>query len=593
MNIRVQPNFRNKLLISVLIASLTPVLIVGYFSYKKSSSLLEQRVESAMTQSLDQVAGYLSNRFKQIQNVSVLLMNDAGIQQMLMNSDRKSLYDQLQDYSMLKKTIQSLEENFGLLRIRLYLKGQPIYADEEVNFHTMYELSSVTNFNYEIAYNSGLHWKSTYPQTYSLNQTFQIISAYWSIKNITNPAEPVGVFFIDIPERELYRAISGIGADKGFNTFILDQQGSIISHSIQKLIGLPWKSAYSDQVTLMTNGSLIYNNQLVVVKTIPETGWKIVSEIPLSSIVSESKPIRDFTIYMLIITAIIVSCLAIILSKSLTRRIKQLVKVMASNYQGGDRELLQEAKVPSDVKVGDEIDQLIVSYNKMVRRVHGLVNEVYLIRLEESDARFKALQSQINPHFLYNTLDSIRVCLDRQKNQIASDMIISLSRFFRLSLSKGADKIPIAKELGMIREYLFILQMNYGNKIEWEITADPNTEPFLITRFTLQPIVENALQHGLNARREKGKIHIGVRILDDFIVIEVQDNGVGIDPDTLVGLQSLLESGNFSTKSYGLANVNARLKLHFGKECGIYLSSEHRHGTTVTVLIKQEIDLPD
>lgn len=234
----------------------------------------------------------------------------------------------------------------------------------------------------------------------------------------------------------------------------------------------------------------------------------------------------------------------------------------------------------------DELAVLSESFNDMA---YKLEQQVTRIREEQENLRTmesKLLQAQINPHFLYNTLDTIIWLIEGGKHVEAIDIVVSLSDFFRVAVSKGKDVISIFEEEMHINSYLKIQQSRYYDILEYEIDLPTQLQYYQIMKLTLQPLVENAIYHGIKMQRAKGKIKVGGDLIDDRIYISVQDNGIGMDEEQCTLLKKQIDRpGSESSAGFGLANVNKRIKLNYGDAYGLDIQSEKGVGTTVTVII--------
>lgn len=223
--------------------------------------------------------------------------------------------------------------------------------------------------------------------------------------------------------------------------------------------------------------------------------------------------------------------------------------------------------------------------------------------LMETKMKFAQLQNQINPHFLYNTLENIRARAILDDNEVIADMTESLSRFFRYNISKRSDVVKLSEELDNIRTYIHIQQYRFSNKFDFQVYLhddDPSVLGAMIPKMTLQPIVENSIFHGMENKIGKGHIEIHIESDEKNVVVLVEDDGVGMNPESLARLQERLEAGPDGTWDTGhgsdgiaMRNVNNRLKLFFGEECGIYVSSTEGVGTEVELTLpKKSEDLP-
>lgn len=233
-----------------------------------------------------------------------------------------------------------------------------------------------------------------------------------------------------------------------------------------------------------------------------------------------------------------------------------------------------------------EIADLAGSVNDMTVHLEAMVTKIKEDERKMRHAELRLLQEQINPHFLYNTLDTIVWLIEGDKAEAAVDMIVSLSQFFRLVLSHGAEYISIRDEEEHIRSYLKIQQARYHDILDYEISIDPEIYPYEILKLTLQPLVENALYHGIKYKRAKGKITITGRMQGARIVLCVADNGVGMEPEKLMQLKRALQRPCKDTDGgFGLANVNERIRMYFGDYYGMEIESRQGEGTRVVVTI--------
>lgn len=238
---------------------------------------------------------------------------------------------------------------------------------------------------------------------------------------------------------------------------------------------------------------------------------------------------------------------------------------------------------------GDELAVLNTSFNQMIEQIGVLVEDIRLEQINLRQTELKVLQAQINPHFLYNTLDGIIWLMEAGKKDEAVQMVSLLSDFFRTSLSKGRDYITVREEEAHISSYLQIQQFRYKDILSYDIRIARELHSFSILKLTLQPLVENALYHGIKNKREGGHILVNGYSRDDCMIFEVRDDGIGMTPERLAYVQEQILVGaddqSGSTSGFGLFNVNQRLQFNYGSEYGLTLQSTYGQGTTVTVTI--------
>ncbi len=239
----------------------------------------------------------------------------------------------------------------------------------------------------------------------------------------------------------------------------------------------------------------------------------------------------------------------------------------------------------------DEITELGISFNIMIGRIRELLNAKIREQENLKKAELKALQAQINPHFLYNTLDTIVWMAESNNTDQVIDIVRALSSFFRIALSKGKDWISLQQEIEHVRSYLTIQKMRYRDILNYEIDVDEALLDSTVLKLTLQPLVENALYHGIKTKRNGGTIIVRARgIADDKVLLEVQDDGVGFTPYKLAQIQDLLAQDSDEVTlseegGFGLENVHKRIQLYYGREYGLAIESHYRSGTQVSIII--------
>jgi len=294
--------------------------------------------------------------------------------------------------------------------------------------------------------------------------------------------------------------------------------------------------------------------------------------------------------YMVLLPGVIVFSVAAtwIISASIYVPIKKLHDVTTTLTKNDLQVLVTSSNT-------DEITELGMSFNIMITRIRELLDAKMKEQENLKKAELKALQAQINPHFLYNTLDTIVWMAESNQTGQVIEIVRALSSFFRIALSRGRDWIPIRQEIEHVRSYLYIQKMRYRDILDYEIDVDESILDGTILKLTLQPIVENALYHGIKGKRNGGTIRIDARKGDhDRIVLEVTDDGVGCTPYKLAKIQERLNDESYGItqegEGFGLANVNKRIKLYYGTQYGLSVESQYHQGTRVSVEIPlQEI----
>lgn len=308
------------------------------------------------------------------------------------------------------------------------------------------------------------------------------------------------------------------------------------------------------------------------------TGWTLVSMVPYKSVMAETMAISGVMILAVAITLIVT---LLLLNRILTGVVKPLKKLEKYMVQVNPDNMDQRMEILTD----DEIGHLSMKFNQMMDRIRNLKEQVIEEQEDKRKYELQALQAQINPHFLYNTLDSIIWMAETNDSNIVA-MTEALAKLFRISLNKGNEEISLERELEHVKNYLIIQSMRYADKFTYEISAEPGVERCRTIKLILQPIVENCIYHGIKKKRGTGKITIRAYRREQNLIIEVSDDGCGMPEEICKKILSdEIESENISGSGIGVKNVNERIQLRFGKKYGLSYSSEEGVGTTVTYVL--------
>jgi two-component system sensor histidine kinase YesM len=386
-----------------------------------------------------------------------------------------------------------------------------------------------------------------------------------------------GIFLVDLNLSVINEICNQINLGQRGYVFIVDQDGNIVYHPQQKLITSNLKTEMIDQVRSAGSGSFVTgagNNKRIY--SIQEThfGWKIVGVAYASELIANQYQIKLSYFLWTILALVIALYLSFTISRHLSRPIKVLQSSMKQVEKGN-------FDIRSEVHSENEIGQLGRSFNMMVGRIKDLMSQ--LIHNEETKRKseMKLLEAQINPHFLYNTLDSIIWMAERKKHEEVVLMTSSLAKLFRAIIHKNDETIPVRAELEHITNYLQIQKLRYKDNLDFAIDVDPEILEHYMPKIILQPIVENAIYHGIKNKLEPGFIHITGKAHGETIVFVVADNGVGMEPDKL---NQIWETKNRTMKGIGVSNVDERIKL-YGHEYGLSFNSERWVGTEVTIVV--------
>lgn len=395
-----------------------------------------------------------------------------------------------------------------------------------------------------------------------------------------NPEQ--GVLLVDMDFSSIENLMNQINeTGSGVYFYLCDSEGHLIYHPREIQIAEKFASESYKKAAGLEDG--IYSDKLngenrqIVINTISYTGWKLVGVIPASSVSSGLVNIGLFILMIFLMILFMILLINRVVAARISRPILRLNDSVTA-YEAGER---------ADIYIGGstEIRHLGHSIERSYEQIESLMKTIVKEQEERRRSELEALQSQINPHFLYNTLDSITWMIEGERNRDAVFMIQQLAQLFRISLSKGRTIIPISDEIKHARSYMNIQKARYKDNFTIEFDTDPNADGCCIVKLVIQPILENAIYYGVEGMDGDGEILVKTERKGDDIYISVTDNGLGMPEEQVEGL--LTDSSHVPKhgSGVGLVNVNNRISLLFGKEYGLTIESELDEGTCVTIHI--------
>ena len=380
---------------------------------------------------------------------------------------------------------------------------------------------------------------------------------------------------LDLSFSNISSYINNVGIGQHGYCFLTDTDGGIVYHPQQQLLYSGIKNENTEVQLARGEGSYTRGNTICSIHAIEGSSWQVVgvsyvNELVTANVAAMVQIALGIVAAVLLVTAVS----SLILSGMLSRPLHSLSNEMEKFEQNA----AEYAYHP--VKGAREVGDLSDAFGHMVVKIQDLMAKVREEEINLRKTELKALQAQINPHFLYNTLDSIAWMCEQERSADAVQMVHSLATLFRISISKGHELIPISKEIEHAKSYLQIQKYRYKNQFSYTFDVDPACEEFYCNKITLQPIIENAIYHGLDLMVEEGRIDVKVRQDGEDIVFTVADNGVGMSPDQVA---HMLQREPGDRTGIGIKNVNDRLRIYFGEGYGLHITSELDVGTCVEI----------
>lgn len=421
------------------------------------------------------------------------------------------------------------------------------------------------------------------------NETIEILSGRFDKQYFTlarkiidfNTLKNYGYLMIDLEEVLLSQAYKNLLDDSGAQVFICDRYGTIISHSDKSKIGQSITSEpYAAKVLADGNGHdyVQYKasvDKVAIYSTIESNGWKLIRTISTNYLYQEINKIQRYLITGGMVYGILIILYILFFSFRYTEPIIKMRHVMNKAEQG-------DLNVRTKVTSSDEIGQLGNSLNNMIAEMQVLIDKLVKKEQEKMEVELEALHAQINPHFLYNTLNTIKWMAKIQGNKSVSTAITALIKLLRISINLGTDMITLDKEIEYVQNYIIIQKLRFNESINVGYDVDESCFDILVPKLILQPIVENSIIYGIEYGKSDLNIQIRVFRENSNLIIEIADDGPGIENEVLANiLKSTSDKNKFS--KVGLNNVNQRIKLYCGDEYGLGIETELGKGTKVTV----------
>lgn len=396
-----------------------------------------------------------------------------------------------------------------------------------------------------------------------------------------NRSENHGVALIEFDFTKIVRLIYQSDLGENGHIAIFDRDYNVVYSSLPELID---EDLIETKKLVLGSTGVTINHQSfnLYISTITNTGWKVSVFTNNSQIYSVLYNFIIIVIITILLLSIIYIFIVYVIVKQVTyplyRLQAEMNKVKDLNYDVNRSKLKKGSK---------EIIQLDATFNEMMRRIRYLADKLLQEQENQRKSELKALQNQINPHFLYNTLDSIIYMIDKGENQKAEEMIVALSKFFRISISRGKTIIPLKDEVEHVRNYLLIQKIRFGDQFTYSIDVDPSLYQYSCIKLILQPLVENAIEHGLNDNESGGKIEIIGTQNENYIILKIKDNGYGISEDKLEQIYKSFHDDSIH-QGVGLKNVYQRIKIYYGEEADIKIDSLFDEGTIISIYIPKK-----
>lgn len=579
---RMFSSIRTKLLVFFLISCLIPFAILGFISWynyqntiNKNAMLYNQQIMALSAAKLEDFLDKLDQFYYAVYNKSF-------------NSNlsliEESSADGVKALLTVRDTVSQLRSYYSLSHIIPYTSI--VAEDGEIIWQNDLALTSDYRFDQADWFlNFRESNKSKYlspPQRLPYHESRLTNSDSLYMTYAWKIARSPYYFLMEFDSQQISSLLSPLIKGKLDNLLLLADgrpfyslRNQPLDQNQQSLLLLPEESGETPCLEMIGEKKFLINRYPV-----SDFSMEIFCMNELSELMKDVPSLKGFTLSLIAITFVLTILLAHFFSKQLVKPIQTLKAVTYEVMQGN-------LDVPIPPLTNDEIGELGKCIDQMLSHIRQLIQEKYQYSLREKEMQIHTLQSQINPHFLYNTLETISGIAENEGIEEISDIALSMAELYRYSISSSDRLVPIRDELNYVTHYLDIMKVRYGQRICTHFDIEDPAVECLIMKLTLQPLIENAIYHGLESKRTQGHLSVSVHLRQEFVSIIVQDDGVGMTEEQLITLKKSLTLDNPDTPvsfHIGLANVYQRMRLRFGEKCRLEIESSPFVGTTVTLL---------
>lgn len=532
-----------KLLTGYIIVSICLFLSLGYLVAEKSSASIKEELMNTANISLDESQRSIINMMNSSKDTALQIAANTTVQssiQNFMSSGDSKYLEELDAY---------LDEYPGISNVYSNIS---IYMDTDAAADDYKHIESGVDEGILEAYDKPYRffWQRS---SMGDNVILRQLKAVYSSKDYKTI---LGVIAVDTNVDSI-RSIAEAANSTGNRLYLVSDSGEIVYPHYN------YDHISDDVLMHQESVELEIDDNLLLIRMINDSGWKLIKVISIAKINERSEAIKETIIFLTIAFACVSLLVAIVFISQFLKPVIKLSDKMAK-VKAGDLEMIEEGP-------RGEVADLYDSYNYMIDRINKEIDSNYMSKIREKDSELKALQAQINPHFLYNTLDSINWMALQYGAKDISKMVLALSDMFRLSLNKGKNILSIKDEIRQVDSYITLQKERYSDSFDVKYEIDENIEDRKVLKMLLQPIVENAIIHGFESLEKDGIIIIKVKDMKDGTYFEVRNNGKLVDLETIN--KSLNDDVQDDVrKGYGIYNVNERIKALYGEEYGLQYS---------------------
>lgn len=574
-------SIQSTMLVSFSALMVLAMLVFMVIAMRYTSGTIYENSINYMSQIIQQVNYDIDTYIEYMENISSVIAKSSDVPRYLFDQNQTEAEREAEKERILTQFQTIMESRDDIYNVAAVAKnGRYIINQGDDELTGYVDIESLDWYQAAMESKSGIAVSSSHVQNAIQSSYKWVITLSRALVN-NQTGEREGLFFVDLN----YSAISDLCnnnsiEEKGY-IFVLDAEGNIVYHPKQQLMYGGLKTENIDAIMECREDSLIIDeggdSKLYTMSKSKRTGWTVVGAVYTSELLKNNEQAQMW--YLLVASILLLAVIGIssIISREITKPIRSLRDSMRKVQNG-------QFGTHVEVITENEIGSLGRSFNLMTSEIQALMEQNVYEQKQKRKSELKALQAQINPHFLYNTLDSIIWMSEAGENDEVVEMTSALARLLRQSISNDQEEVELEKEIEYVKNYLTIQKMRYKDKLEFFIYVDPRVAHVPIIKLVLQPLVENAIYHGIKYKETKGNLKIYARPVDGRVEIVVADDGIGMDEDVM---EHIFDEHRKEQKrnGVGVPNVQKRLKLQYGSEYGIRYESVKGAGTKAVITI--------
>lgn len=574
-------SIQSTMLVSFSALMVLAMLVFMVIAMRYTSGTIYENSINYMSQIIQQVNYDIDTYIEYMENISSVIAKSSDVPRYLFDQNQTEAEREAEKERILTQFQTIMESRDDIYNVAAVAKnGRYIINQGDDELTGYVDIESLDWYQAAMESKSGIAVSSSHVQNAIQSSYKWVITLSRALVN-NQTGEREGLFFVDLN----YSAISDLCnnnsiEEKGY-IFVLDAEGNIVYHPKQQLMYGGLKTENIDAIMECREDSLIIDeggdSKLYTMSKSKRTGWTVVGAVYTSELLKNNEQAQMW--YLLVASILLLAVIGIssIISREITKPIRSLRDSMRKVQNG-------QFDTHVEVITENEIGSLGRSFNLMTSEIQALMEQNVYEQKQKQKSELKALQAQINPHFLYNTLDSIIWMSEAGENDEVVEMTSALARLLRQSISNDKEEVELEKEIEYVKNYLTIQKMRYKDKLEFFIYVDPRVAHVPIIKLVLQPLVENAIYHGIKYKETKGNLKIYARPVDGRVEIVVADDGIGMDEDVM---EHIFDEHRKEQKrnGVGVPNVQKRLKLQYGSEYGIRYESVKGAGTKAVITI--------